>query len=37
MLVDSIAFRPVARQKHHGGRAWQRKATHLLAARKLKE
>jgi hypothetical protein len=35
--ASSIAFRPVAKQKHHGGRAWERKAAYLKAARKQRE
>jgi hypothetical protein len=27
----------VARQKHHGGRAWKRKDAHLVAVRKQRE
>jgi hypothetical protein len=27
----------MTRQKHHNGRAWQRKAAHLMAARKQRE
>jgi hypothetical protein len=33
-LLAPTVFRPVARQKHHGERAWQRKAIYLMAARK---
>jgi hypothetical protein len=32
--IDSIAFRPMARQKHCRRRTWQKKAIHLMAARK---
>jgi hypothetical protein len=35
-LSGSIVFRPVARQKHLGGRVWWKRVTHLIAARKKK-
>jgi hypothetical protein len=37
MVGGLIAFRPVAKQKHNGGRVWQSKAAHLKAARKQTE
>jgi hypothetical protein len=30
----SIVSRPVGRQEHHGRRAWQRRAAHLMTAKK---
>jgi hypothetical protein len=35
--AGSVAFRPVTRQKYHGGRAKQKKTAHLVAARKQRE
>jgi hypothetical protein len=34
-LTDSIVFRPMARQKHYGGRAWQRKSYSLLGGHEV--
>jgi hypothetical protein len=33
-LADSTAFKPTAKQKHHGGREWRREAAQLMAARR---
>jgi hypothetical protein len=32
--AGSMAFRPVARQKHHGRKTWWKEAAHLMGARK---
>jgi hypothetical protein len=34
--LSSIAFSSVARQEHHGKRAWWMKTAHLMAARQQK-
>jgi hypothetical protein len=36
-LIVSVAFRSVAKQKHHWGKAWREKPVYLLAARKQRE